>query len=86
MRCEHCSDFIDTDEDVECFTRDEHGKYGEGPCLCESCRDDYYCTSCGEMPRFDQTDFCFECHPAPLKYDARRADEYNAEMAIDCRE
>ena len=83
MRCEHCSNLIDTDEDVECFTRDERGRYGEGPCLCENCRDDYYCEACGEMPAMDNDTFCMECHPAPFKYNPLGAAEADADSLVD---
>ena len=60
MRCDHCSGLIDTDFDVEAFTVDESGRYGEGPCLCESCRTSYYCKDCGERPA-NCDDDCHEC-------------------------
>ena len=33
--CSGCSTLIDSDDDPECFTR-----HGDGPILCEGCRDD----------------------------------------------
>lgn len=59
-RCDRCSELIDTDWDVECYTMDEDGRHGEGPCLCEVCRQSYYCQECGEFPS-DCDDDCHRC-------------------------
>jgi len=81
MRCEHCADLVNTDDDPAAFTTDHRGSIGDGPCLCEPCRMDYYCECCGELPRSDDSTMCLECDP--IRYDRQRALEFNAELQHD---
>lgn len=62
VRCSSCSEIIDSDFDLECFTTVTSDKPGDGPILCEPCRDDQMCSSCGERVSMDDTGECLECY------------------------
>ncbi len=38
MHCKKCSEFVDTDNDTDCWIETKY----EDLCYCEPCRDEYY--------------------------------------------